>query len=335
MNVYTDPAMLANVVAGVQSEKTTYQPETLYALLNDTDSLYTYPVAVDDVLGDLATAIYPGHITSDEQFYDLVYNYYIGTPDIDNWRFMPGFTAGEVARIDKGGRAFSKVNQGRVAYLTFDDWGSDIAITELLDVLDKYDVKATFFIRTNYVESNPNLLRAIAAAGHDIGSHTDQHYALSNTTDRAKLYASLTDEQLTELQQDVLTSWNKLVSVVGDVSYDGSPVLQKMFRPPTLAVSKGGINVVFDLGFDYIVCGSYPSPDYNISSARALYVRLERNLNKGAILIMHMLDSADNTAKAIDLLLAANSRLPKDEQYVFLKLSDSLDGTYTNTNRGN
>jgi hypothetical protein len=83
------------------------------------------------------------------------------------------------------------------------------------------------------------------------------------------------------------------------------------------------------------VCGSYPSPDYNISSARALYVRLERNLNKGAILIMHMLDSADNTAKAIDLLLAANSRLPKDEQYVFLKLSDSLDGTYTNTNRGN
>ncbi len=335
MNVYADPALLAGVVEALQSEKTTYQPETVYTLLSDTDSLYTYPVATDDVLDDLATAIYPGHITSDEQFYDLVYNYYIGTPDIDNWRFMPGFTAEEVARIDKGGRVFSNVNSGRVAYLTFDDWGSDIAITELLDVLDKYDVKATFFIRTNYVESNPNLLRAIAAAGHDIASHTDQHYSLSNATDKAKVYASLTDEQLVELQQDVITSWDKLVSIIGDVSYEGNPVLQKMFRSPTLSVSKGGLNVVFDLGFDYIVGGSYPSPDYNISSARALYVRLERNLYKGAILIMHMLDSADNTAQALDLLLAANSRLPKDEQYVFLKLSDSLDGTYTNANRGN
>ncbi len=335
MNVYADPTMLAGVVEALQSEKTTYQPETVYALMNDTSSLYTYPVEINDALDDLATAIYPGHITSDEQFYDLVYNDYIGTPDIDNWRFMPGFTAEEVARIDKGGRVFSRINRGRVAYLTFDDWGSDIAITELLDVLDKYDVKGTFFIRTNYVQSNPNLLRAIAAAGHDIGSHTDQHYSLSNATDKAKVYASLTNEQLVALQQDVITSWDKLVSIVGDVSYDGKPVLQKMFRSPTLSVSKGGLNVVFDLGFDYVVGGSYPSPDYNISSARALYVRLERNLHKGAILIMHMLDSADDTAQALDLLLAANSRLPKDEQYVFLKLSDSLDGTYTNANRGN
>lgn len=334
MNLYQDPTLLAGVVSVIQSEKSVYQPETLYALLNDTDNLYTYPVPAANLIEGLSTAIAPGHITSDEQFYDMAYNRYIGTPYINNWRLLPGFTVAEIANINKDGRVYSSLNDGRVAYLTFDDWGSDAAITKLLEVLDKYDVKATFFIRTNNIDSNPNLLRAIAAAGHDICSHTNEHYLLSAPTDQTNLYQALSEEQLNELQQDVLTSWNKLVSIAGDVSFDGKPVVKKLFRSPTLAISKGGMQVVFDLGFDYIVSGSYSSRDYQASSARSLYTLLQSNLQKGAILVMHMSDTADSTAQALDMLLANNSRLPENRRYAFIRLSESLDGTYTNANKG-
>lgn len=334
MQVYQDPKLLAGVVSAIQSQKTTYQPETLYALLRDTDSLYTYPVPAADQLEEISSAIAPGHVTSDDQLYDMAYNRYIGTPYIDNWRLLPGFTAAEVANINKDGRVFSSLNNGRVAYLTFDDWGSDIAITKLLEVLDKYNVKATFFIRTNNIDKNPNLLRTIAAAGHDIGSHTNEHYLLSLPTTLPDVYQSLSEEQLSELQQDVITSWSKLASIVGDMTYDGNPVLKKIFRSPTLSVSKDGMRVIFDLGFEYIVSGSLSSKDYESPSGRSLYIQLQNNLQKGAILVMHMSDTAKYTAEALDLLLANNSRLLKDEQYMFIRLSDSLDGAYTNTNKG-
>lgn len=334
MRVYEDPALLSGVVSLIQAQKTTYRPETLYALLSDKDSLYSYPVPAADQLEGLFSAIAPGHVTSEEQLYDMAYNRYIGTPYINNWRLLPGFTADEIAKINKQGRVFSAQNDGRVAYLTFDDWGSDIAITKLLDVLDKYDVKATFFIRTNHIDGNPNLLRAIAAAGHDIGSHTNEHYLLSVATTQPNEYQSLTEEQLTELQQDVILSWERLVSVAGDVSYEGKPVLRTLFRSPTLSISKGGMQVIFDLGFDYIVSGSYSSKDYESSSARGLYMQLKNNLQTGAILVMHMSDTADKTAQALDLLLADNNRQPANRRYLFLRLSDSLDGAYTNTNKG-
>lgn len=71
--------------------------------------------------------------------------------------------------------------EGKVIYLTFDD-GPSAYTEELLAVLAKYNVKATFFV----VGSNANLeqrLQAIAAGGHSIGIHTMTH-------DFAKIYAS-------------------------------------------------------------------------------------------------------------------------------------------------
>ena len=51
-------------------------------------------------------------------------------------------------------------------FLSFDDWGTEQSLNELLYVLEKQNVKATFFIKTEYVDANPNLLRTIAVKGH-------------------------------------------------------------------------------------------------------------------------------------------------------------------------
>ena len=68
---------------------------------------------------------------------------------------------------------------GKIIYLTFDD-GPGAYTEELLDVLDKYNVKATFFVvNSKYA----HLIQKEAAAGHSVGVHTSTH-------NYAKIYAS-------------------------------------------------------------------------------------------------------------------------------------------------
>jgi peptidoglycan-N-acetylglucosamine deacetylase len=59
--------------------------------------------------------------------------------------------------------------------LTFDDGPNDPHTLRLLDVLAKHEAKATFFLIGKYVRQRPELVRAIQAAGHEIGNHTYSH----------------------------------------------------------------------------------------------------------------------------------------------------------------
>lgn len=65
-------------------------------------------------------------------------------------------------------------DDARTLHLTFDD-GPDEATPALLDLLDQHGVKATFFLIGAKARERPDLVRAIAAAGHTIGQHTDTH----------------------------------------------------------------------------------------------------------------------------------------------------------------
>ena len=69
-------------------------------------------------------------------------------------------------------------NSPRKLALTFDD-GPNPAITpKLLDLLDRYKAKATFFIIGKFAREAPELLKETAARGHVIGNHSDAHYNL-------------------------------------------------------------------------------------------------------------------------------------------------------------
>ena len=80
---------------------------------------------------------------------------------VDVWEEPSGGTTPQARQPD--GR--------RVCYLTFDDGPSDKTL-EILDILDKYRIKATFFV----IESeNIEYVKKIYAAGHTIGLHTATH----------------------------------------------------------------------------------------------------------------------------------------------------------------
>ena len=63
----------------------------------------------------------------------------------------------------------------RAVYLTFDDGPIPEATPFILDVLDRYGVKATFFMVGDNVRKYPQLMQEIASRGHRLGNHTFNH----------------------------------------------------------------------------------------------------------------------------------------------------------------
>lgn len=74
------------------------------------------------------------------------------------------------------------VANGKTVYLTFDD-GPGVYTERLLGTLDKYGVKATFFV-TNQFRGYTNLIKTAYDKGHAIGAHTSSHqYSIYNSTE--------------------------------------------------------------------------------------------------------------------------------------------------------
>ena len=73
------------------------------------------------------------------------------------------------------GRTLTHGSDPEQMALTFDDGPNDPHTMHLLDVLAKHNAKATFFLIGKYVRKRPDIARAILAAGHEIGNHTESH----------------------------------------------------------------------------------------------------------------------------------------------------------------
>ena len=73
-------------------------------------------------------------------------------------------------------RATWRMNRHEKAvYLTFDDGPIPEATPFILEVLAKYDIKATFFMVGDNVRKHPEVFRQVVEAGHRIGNHTFNH----------------------------------------------------------------------------------------------------------------------------------------------------------------
>lgn len=73
------------------------------------------------------------------------------------------------------GRTLTHGSDPNQMALTFDDGPNDPHTMHLLDVLARHNAKATFFLIGKYVRQRPDIARAVLAAGHEIGNHTDSH----------------------------------------------------------------------------------------------------------------------------------------------------------------
>lgn len=337
MDYYESPTVIAMVLERIKKEKVDtigfvdggikkdgYQFETLSEITSG-KGVYQYPLKDSSILEATKGKIGKGRLAS-ENLFEYIAKRYVGSDTTKTIYSLPGFTEEEIEKLDKTGR----FTADKVLFLSFDDWGSDAAITKLLYVLDKYNVKATFFIRTNYVLENPNLLRAIALAGHDVASHTNSHMVLANTTDEAGVYSNLDDKQANDLQDDFILSYDILQGIIGDIQIDNRPSLQTYMRPPTLAVSKTGLEAIFDAGATGAISGDFSTHDYEAKSVVEVVDKMKNGIvmsndeikviQNGSIIVMHMSDEAKYTAEALDEVIPYYL----SKGYHFARISDYL-----------
>ena len=149
--------------------------------------------------------------------------------------------------------------------LTYDDGPNDPHTLNLLDVLAKHDVKATFFLIGKHVALKPEIARRVAAAGHVIGNHTYTHPNLAVCSEE-RVRRQLSDCE--KILQDTL----------GDHS--------RLFRPPFGARRPRVLKIAREMGFAPVMW-SVTSYDWKPTTAERVERHAIRQISGGDIILLH------------------------------------------------
>ncbi len=90
----------------------------------------------------------------------------------------------------------NKLPQPGTVALTFDDGPSPVYTRQILAILKKYNVKATFFMVGANARKYPDLVKEIHAQGHTIASHTMSHPMLNKIPEKQLVYEIVTPSQI-------------------------------------------------------------------------------------------------------------------------------------------
>lgn len=182
--------------------------------------------------------------------------------------------------------------------LTFDAaWGNEDT-AKILEILKKHDVHVTFFMTGGWVESYPDDVRAILAAGHDLGNHSENHKNMSQLSDDVK-------------KDELMKVHEKVRDLTGYEMF--------LFRPPYGDYDNAVVNVAKDCGYFAIQwdVDSLDWKDYGVDSIIKT-VTEHKHLGNGSIILCH--NGAKFTAQALDTLI---TKL-KDKGYTIVPVSELI-----------
>lgn len=126
----------------------------------------------------------------------------------------------------------NRVPRDKIVYLTFDDGPTRDNTFEILDILDEYGAKATFFVKGNRVSEYDDRIIATYERGHELGCHSFSHDLDKNSKDF--VYQSV-DKILSEIDKYE----SKMIAVLGEEKFEAMP---KLFRFPGGSSSNGFIS---------------------------------------------------------------------------------------------
>lgn len=149
--------------------------------------------------------------------------------------------------------------------LTFDDGPYPLYTPLLVDILNRYQVKATFFVVGIHVREYPSLARQIVRDGHEIANHTHTHRRQR-------------DISLEDFREDVLACEFAIEDLTGH--------RPRLFRPAGGFVNDEGLQVVRDLG--YTVCNATINPGDWWQRDPDLLIRFSyRGRSREGVTLMH------------------------------------------------
>lgn len=164
------------------------------------------------------------------------------------------------------GRTFTGLEPGsRLLALTFDDGPNDPWTFRLLEVLERHQVKATFFLIGKFVQQRPDIARVLVEAGHAVGSHTWDHPNLIFCS------AGEVRRQLNETHQAILAA---------------TGIDVKLFRPPFGGRRPASLRVAGSLGLQTIMW-NVTCKDWTPRSAAEIASLAERQIRGGNVILLH------------------------------------------------
>lgn len=165
--------------------------------------------------------------------------------------------------------------------LTFDAaWGNE-DLAQILDILDRYQVRATFFMTGDWVSRFPDEVRAIAAAGHDLANHSDTHPQMSHLS-------------ADEIRKEIQDAHEKVRVLTG--------ISMNLFRPPSGDYNNLVITTARECGY-YPIQWDVDSLDWKDYGADSIVSTVceHKHLGNGSIILLH--NGSTYTAQALEAVI--------------------------------
>lgn len=205
-----------------------------------------------------------------------------------------------------------KTTDKKIVYLTFDDGPCSTTNVKVLDVLKKYNVKATFFLVGGQIDGNEDVVRRIHKEGHSIGSHSYTH-------NYKKIYSN--DDVFIK---EMVDTKEKLKDVLG-------------FYPTLLRFPGGSYKHLSHSMLEKLHKNQFKVFDWNVDTKDGMYPNLApskilANAKKcikdcdSLIVLMHCNSANGNTAKALPSIIGYY----KNEGFDFKPITDDTKEYYYN-----
>lgn len=172
----------------------------------------------------------------------------------------------------------------KVIYLTFDAGYENGCTEKILDVLQKHEVKAAFFLVGNYLEQNEALVRRMVEEGHIVGNHTYHHWDMSKISDM-------------ESFRDELESLETLYTQIT------GKTMPKFYRPPQGIYSEENLKMAQELGYKTVFWSLAYVDWLNEAqpTSEQAFSKLIPRIHNGAVVLLH--STSETNAAILDELL--------------------------------
>ena len=167
----------------------------------------------------------------------------------------------------------------KLVALTFDDGPSNMNTNRILDVLEQYNARATFFVIGKRIQNHEETIARAISMGCEIGSHTWGH------SDFTKYPKRILIDSLTKVDEAMKTNFGYTMT---------------LFRPPYASINKDVEEAALDMGY-VMVLWSGSSHDWSIQDVDKIYKNTFHCVQDGAIVLFH--DIYPVTAEAIERIV--------------------------------
>ncbi|UOQ49742.1 polysaccharide deacetylase family protein [Gracilibacillus caseinilyticus] len=153
----------------------------------------------------------------------------------------------------------------KIIALTFDDGPDQRYTPEILDILKKNQVKATFFLVGTRVEKHVEIAKRIVSEGHAIGNHTFWH-------------PNLAESDIQKMQWEIRKTSTQILHATGQET--------SWFRAPYGALNEKQVLTLGNLGYKGIGW-SLDTEDWRSPGESAITNQVINHVHPGAIILMH------------------------------------------------